>query len=97
MKYINLVFIQHPDCFSSFLFSVPLPIELKKGDMVFCDTAQGTAFGTCAGDSFVVAEHVMEDSIAPCVGAYLPLKSVVGKAIPKETYECERFDRELPF
>ena len=63
----------------NFLFAVPKNVTLKKGDRVLCNTMRGEQEGICATDSFSVDEHALKQ-IADLVGAYFPLKEVVGKA-----------------
>lgn len=62
-----------------YLFTVPKGITLKNGDRVLCNTMRGEQDGICATDSFEVDEHALKQ-IADLVGAYFPLKAVVGKA-----------------
>ncbi len=70
----------------NFLFAVPKNVTLKKGDRVLCNTMRGEQDGICATDSFEVDERALKQ-IADLVGAYFPLKSVVGKV------EVARFDK----
>ena len=72
----------------NFLFAVPKNVTLKKGDRVLCNTMRGEQDGICATDSFEVDERALKQ-IADLVGAYFPLKSVVGKV------EVARFDKAI--
>lgn len=72
----------------NFLFAVPKNVTLKKGDRVLCNTMRGEQDGICATDSFEVDERALKQ-IADLVGAYFPLKEVVGKV------EVARFDKAI--
>lgn len=73
----NIVFVNQGG--KNFLFAVPKNVTLKKGDRVLCNTMRGEQEGICATGSFSVDEHALKQ-IADLVGAYFPLKEVVGKA-----------------
>ena len=96
-KYIHCVFVRHKRQDKTFLFSVDGLEQLKDGTEVLCNTKKGESEGICVGNSFIVSESALK-SIAENVGAYLPLKSVVGtielKLVKQKT--VKRFD-ELPF
>ena len=96
-KYIHCVFVRHKRQDKTFLFSVDGLEQLKNGTEVLCDTKKGESEGRCVGNSFIVSESALK-SIAENVGAYLPLKSVVGtietELVKQKT--VKRFD-ELPF
>lgn len=96
-KYIHCVFVRHKRQDKTFLFSVDGLEQLKDGTEVLCDTKYGESDGICVGDSFMVTEPTLK-IIAENVGAYLPLKKVVGtietELVRKKT--VKRFD-ELPF
>ena len=96
-KYVHCVFVRHNEDEKPFLFSVDSSEQLKSGATVLCETIHGETTGTCMGNSFMVSESALE-SIAAGVGAYLPLKSVVGTVTERyvRQKEVERFDR-LPF
>lgn len=80
----NIVFVNQGG--KNFLFAVPKNVTLKKGDRVLCNTMRGEKEGICATGSFSVDEHALKQ-IADLVGAYFPLKEVVGKV------EVARFDK----
>lgn len=82
----NIVFVNQGG--KNFLFAVPKNVTLKKGDRVLCNTMRGEQEGICATDSFEVDERALKQ-IADLVGAYFPLKAVVGKA------EFVRFDKAI--
>ena len=96
-KYVHCVFVRHDDNEKTFLFSVDSLKRLRSGSSVLCETIHGETTGTCIGNSFMVSESTLE-SIAAGVGAYLPLKSVVGTVTERyvRQKEVERFDT-LPF
>lgn len=73
----NIVFVNQGG--KNFLFAVPKNVTLRKGDRVLCNTMRGEQEGICATDSFEVDHHALP-WIADLVGAYFPLKAVVGKA-----------------
>ena len=96
-KYIHCVFVKHRACDRTFLFCVDEESQLQNGTEVLCETKYGETEGVCVGRSFMVSESALE-SIVAGVGAYLPLKNVVG-IVRKEIVEqkkVKRFDR-LPF
>lgn len=80
----NIVFVNQGG--KNFLFAVPKNVTLKKGARVLCNTMRGEHDGICATDSFEVDHHALT-WIAYLVGAYFPLKVVVGKV------EVARFDK----
>ena len=92
----NLVFIKHMGDAKYYLFEVPMSIELKKGNKVFCDTMYGRQLGECVTDSFYVDDISRACIVIGC-GAYEPLKRVVGYAVEKKVYEQQLFDNSLPF
>ena len=96
-KYVHCVFVRHNEDDHAFLFSVDSLEQLKSGATVLCETIHGETTGTCMSNSFMVSESTLE-SIAAGVGAYLPLKSVVGTVTERyvRQKEVERFDT-LPF
>lgn len=97
IKYIHCVFVRHKRQDKTFLFSVDGLKQLKNGTEVLCDTKYGESDGVCVGDSFMVSESALK-SIAENIGAYLPLKKVVGtiemEIVKQKT--VKRFDG-LPF
>ncbi len=96
-KYIHCVFVRHKRRDKTFLFRIDGLEQLKNGTEVLCNTKYGEAEGKCVGDSFMITESALK-SIAENIGAYLPLKKVVGtiemKLVKQKT--VKRFD-ELPF
>ena len=97
IKYVHCVFVRHHEDDHAFLFSVDSLEQLKSGATVLCENIHGETTGTCMSNSFMVSESTLE-SIAAGVGAYLPLKSVVGTVTERyvRQKEVERFDT-LPF
>lgn len=96
-KYIHCVFVRHKRQDKTFLFSVDRLEQLKNGTEVLCETKYGESDGICVGNSFTISESALK-SIAENIGAYLPLKNVVG-TIETELVRhktVKRFD-ELPF
>jgi len=93
----NLVFIKHERSNRQYLFEVPLDVRLFKGDKVFCDTIRGRSVGICETESFLVDDRVASYIIG-AVGAYEPLKPVVGYATEIKNYKLKPFDSpDLPF
>lgn len=96
-KYVHCVFVKHEGTKKTFLFNVSDQKMIRSGTLVLCDTKCGESYGTCIGNSFMVSENAL-NSIVAGVGAYLPLKDVVGIVTEKYTIQKEvnRFDK-LPF
>lgn len=96
-KYIHCVFVKHKAYNRTFLFCVDSESRLQNGTEVLCETKYGETEGTCVGRSFMVSESALE-SIVAGVGAYLPLKNVVG-IVEKELVEQRKVKRydSLPF
>lgn len=64
------------------------PADLKKGDVVKCETSRGETIGVCLSDSFTVDGNVLDfilDSFNTRVGN---MKSITG------VYVCSKFDKE---
>lgn len=76
-KFIHCVFVQHEEHGKPFLFCLDDFNRLKPGDQVLCETIKGEVEGECVGKSFVVSESALLE-IANAIGAYLPLKRVIG-------------------
>ncbi len=97
MEYYNLVFVKHVGDYKSYLFRVPMQIQLKAGEQVFVDTIQGEYMGTCISSSFIVDKYTIEQIIAG-TGAYEPLKYVIGWAEKQDGYKCIDFRLvDVPF
>jgi hypothetical protein len=98
-KYIHCVFVRHEENENdkTYLFHVASHEKIKNGTKVLCKTIQGEVTGRCIGDSFMVSENALK-SIVDGVGAYLPLKDVIGIITTKYVLQNEvnRFD-VLPF
>lgn len=92
----NLVFIKHIGDKKCYLFEVPMSVNLKKEDKVFCDTMYARQFGECITDSFYV-DDMSRMCIIAGVGAYEPLAQVVGYAVEEKVYKQDLFDKSLPF
>ena len=92
----NLVFIKHLGDPKYYLFGVPMSIQLRKGDKVFCDTMYTRQLGECVTDSFYI-DDTSKECVITGVGAYKPLKRVVGYAMERKVYEQALFDASLPF
>lgn len=70
----RLVEIRHPGCFKSYWFLAPESLgEIKKGDLVLCDTKLGDQVGRVASDP-IIAENASD--IAVRLGATLPVKNI---------------------
>lgn len=70
----RLVEIRHPGCFKSYWFLAPESLgEIKKGDLVLCDTRLGDQVGRIVSDP-IIAENVSD--IAVRLGATLPVKNI---------------------
>lgn len=70
----RLVEIQHPGYFKTYWFLAPEALgEIKKGDLVLCDTKIGDQVGRVVSDP-IIAENVSD--IAVRLGATLPVKSI---------------------
>ena len=91
MKAINLVFVRHPGSSKEYLFSAPPTMEFKAGDTVYCETRKGTTLGVITDENFVTRSSTAR-FIARHFKATYPLKSIIGYARHKETYELERFN-----
>lgn len=76
-KYVCLIFVRHKGVGQTFLFSVDPMTDIKKGTELAVDTIKGRQKGVAVSDSFIVSEKVMQN-IVDGVGAYLPLRPVVG-------------------
>lgn len=76
-KYVCLIFVRHKGVGQTFLFSVDPMTDIKKGTELAVDTIKGRQRGVAVSDSFMVSEKAMQ-SIADGVGAYFPLRPVVG-------------------
>lgn len=76
-KYVCLIFVRHKGVGQTFLFSVDPMTDIKKGTELAVDTIKGRQKGVAVSDSFIVSEKTMQ-SIVDGVGAYLPLRPVVG-------------------
>ena len=76
-KYVCLIFVRHKGVGQTFLFSVDPMTDIKKGTELAVDTIKGRQKGVAVSDSFMVSEKAMQD-IVDGVGAYLPLRPVVG-------------------
>lgn len=76
-KYICLVFAKHPGQEKPFLFCVEPLTDIPSGTELMVDTIRGKELAVSVGKSFIVDERAME-SIVTAVGAYLPLKQVIG-------------------
>lgn len=89
----RLVEIRHPGCFKSYWFLAPESLgEIKKGDLVLCDTRLGDQVGRIASDP-IIAENVSD--IAVRLGATLPVKNikqVCGKILRDYIYNDAKWD-----
>lgn len=96
-KYVHCVFVRHEGSNKTYLFSVKSETMLRDGQEVLCETKYGESAGRCVGNSFCVSEKAI-NSIVSGVGAYMPLKDVVGTIEVESvmTKTIKRFD-ELPF
>jgi len=90
----NLVFVKHENQDKQFLFEVPLDAQLYKGDKVFCNTRYGRSLGICETESFLVDDRVASYIIG-AVGAYEPLKQILGYATESKNYVLTPFG--VPF
>jgi len=92
----NLVFIKHKDSSKQYLFELPINIKLSTNDEVFCNTIYCLReLGTCTTDSFLV-DSMATKQIINGVGAYEPLKQVIGMAAKRIEYEFKPL-ADLPF
>ena len=70
----RLVEIRHPGSFKTYWFLAPESLgEIKKGDLVLCDTKLGDQVGRVASDP-IIAENASD--IAVRLGATLPVKNI---------------------
>lgn len=70
----RLVEIRHPGYFKTYWFLAPESLgEIKKGDLVLCDTKLGDQVGRVASDP-IIAENASD--IAVRLGATLPVKNI---------------------
>lgn len=95
MTLTNVVFVKHENSTKNYLFCVPERQDLKQGDTVICRTVKGIEYGACATGSFFVSNV---EELVGAVGAYLPLKEVVGKVV-KETVSkvVSLVDDDIPY
>ena len=94
MLLTNVAFIKHAEGQNqkAYLFSVPDHIILKAGDEVLCDTKKGNCAGICISGSFWVSDV---ERLAAVVGAYFPLKFVIGRH--EVIQKCIPFESDIPF
>lgn len=95
MDFSRVVFIQHEYDGKDYLFTVPIQLNLRQGDKVICDTMHGIVPSVCASDSFIIPE-VSIGIIADRIGAYLPLKPILG-TLPQSWNNPDFMSGELPF
>ena len=103
-KYINCVFVKHDNNDKSFLFCIETLDKVCKGQRVMCNTMYGESEGVCTSDNFMLDERALKN-IANVVGAYLPLRPVIGivEIAPTVTHILRPFcnsasyDEDLPF
>ena len=99
-QYYNLVFVNHDSMDSSernYLFKLPLNIKLNAKTMVYVRTSKGDSLGICVSNSFIVGQYEA-NCISDSVGAYYPIKDVIGLAQKQDGYKCVEFDlMDLPF
>jgi hypothetical protein len=75
---MNIVFVRHQNGCKPYLFAVPDGVTLAKDTEVICDTCKGEMPGKCFTQSIDVSRSAVE-YFGPLMGAYFPLKSVVGE------------------
>ena len=68
------VFAKHEGSDKEFIFSVPVTMEVNKGDILVVETIRGKCIATATSEMF---EGKNIDEVAEKFGAYLPLKKVV--------------------
>ena len=91
---MNIVFVRHQGDRRPYLFAVPEGVTLAKGAEVACDTCKGETTGKCFTPSVDMSRSAVE-YFGPLMGAYFPLKSVVGEVrrqivrFPKEKGSAE--------
>lgn len=89
----RLVEIRHPGYFKTYWFLAPESLgEIKKGDLVLCDTKLGDQVGRVASDP-IIAENASD--IAVRLGATLPVKNikqVCGKILRDYIYYNAKLD-----
>ena len=76
MENKNIVIVKQGT--KNYTFGVPTNTQLKKGDIVLCDTMTGEREGVCFTDSFNVDDNALEQ-ILLLTGGYKPIKNVIGK------------------
>lgn len=74
---MNIVIIQHIGDNGMYLFSVDESKQLKKGDVVVCETKRGEQYGRCCCGSFHVSNDALE-VIMSRFCATTPLKPITG-------------------
>ena len=93
---MNIVFVNFQDSCKPYLFAVPDGVTLAKGTEVVCDTCKGETTGKCFTQSIDVSRSAVE-YFGPLMGAYFPLKNVVGEVrrqviqFPKEERNLTKF------
>lgn len=97
-KYVCLIFAKHEESDKTYLFCVEPMADIEDEQKIMVDTCRGDQIAYAVGNSFVVDERGAE-SIIKAVGAYWPLKNVIGlikpEVIRKEKFES--LDPGLPF
>lgn len=71
--------------YRNFLFELPSDLNIKVGDTVLCDTMKGETTGTVIS-ILTIEEHQLKP-IIDGIGAYLPLKKVIGKVTYSDIYD----------
>ncbi len=85
----HVVFVNHGGE-HSYLFEVPTNELITRGDRLIVDTIRGESPAVAqSGSIFMSAEQL--DQVVYGVGAYLPLKKVLGKQIQVTRIETQRF------
>lgn len=88
---MNIVLVKHASHGSTYIFSVPENVMVKKDDIVLCDTNKGESVGYCCCDSFHLDGSPLEFLVKE-YGGKMPLKKVIGRC------RVERWaEPELPY
>ena len=76
-EYYCVVFARHERDNRAYLFEVDPITNIKDGEEIIVDTVKGQSGAWAVGGSFMIDKRGIE-SIAKAIGAYFPLKKVIG-------------------
>lgn len=83
---MKIVPISHIPGGGRYIFETP--VDLKKGDVVTCDTSRGKTLGFCLSDSFVVDGNPLDFILSLHNTRVENMRSIIG------VYVYSKFDKE---